>query len=87
MLIHADAWHSIVNRSSSAAVAIALGGIVVSREPPRDRERLAGRDTQVDSKTCDERKEKAYERLRASQWNIVVATRYRCVELLCQQAE
>ena len=49
----------------------------------RDRERLAGRDTQVDSETCNARKERAYERLRASQWNITAAklTRYRCVEL------
>ena len=57
------------------------GGSVVSRERLRDRERLAGCDTQVESETCDERKERAYERLRASQWNITAAIRYRCVEL------
>ena len=57
------------------------GGSVVSRERLRDRERLAGRDTQVDSETCDERKERAYERLRASQWNITAAIKYRCAEL------
>ena len=57
------------------------GGSVVSRERLRDRERLAGCDTQVESETCDERKERASERLRASQCNITVAIRYRCVEL------
>ena len=57
------------------------GGRVVSREPLRDRERLAGCDTQVESETCDERKERAYERLRASQWIITAPIRYRCVEL------
>ena len=57
------------------------GESVVSRERLRDRERLAGCDTQVESETCDERKERAYERLRASQWNITAAIRYRCVEL------
>ena len=57
------------------------GGSVVSRERLRDRERLAGCDTQVESETCDERKEGASERLRASQWIITAAIRYRCVEL------
>jgi hypothetical protein len=57
------------------------GGRVVSRERLRDRERLAGCDTQVESETCDEGKEGASERLRASQWIITAAIRYRCVEL------
>ena len=57
------------------------GGSVVSRERLRDRERLAGCDNQVDSETCDERKESASERLRASQCSITAATRYRCIEL------
>ena len=51
------------------------GGRIVSRERLRDRERLAGCDAQVESETCDERKE------RACQWNITAAIRYRCVEL------
>ena len=53
----------------------------MSRERLRDHERLAGCDTQVESETCDERKERASERLRASQWNITAAIRYRCAEL------
>ena len=57
------------------------GGSVVSRERLRDRERLAGCGNQVDSETCDERKESASERLRASQCSITATTRYRCVEL------
>ena len=47
----------------------------------RDHERLAGCKPQVESETCDERKERAYERLRASQWNITAAIRHRCAEL------
>ena len=55
------------------------GGGAISRERLSECERLAGRDTQVDSETCDERKERAYGRLRASQWDIIVATRYRYI--------
>ena len=67
--------------AAAAAQNSSSGGRVVSRERLRDRERLAGCDTQVESETCDERKERAYERLRASQWNITAAIRYRCAEL------
>ncbi len=57
-------------------------GRVGGRERLRDRERLVGCDTQVESETCDARKERAYERLRVSQWNITAAIRYRCVGLV-----
>ena len=69
---------------ASAAAATqnsSSGGRVVSRERLRDRERLTGCDTQVESEACDERKERAYERSRASQWSNTAAIRYRCAEL------
>ena len=56
-------------------------GRILSRERLRDRERLTGCDTQVESETCNERNERAYARLRASQGNITAAIRYRCIEL------
>ena len=68
-------------RCPAAAERSSSGGRVVSRERLRDRERLAGCDYQVDSESCDERKESASERLRASQCSITATTRYRCVEL------
>ena len=40
------------------------GGGAISRERLSECERLAGRDTQVDSETSNEREEGAYERLR-----------------------
>ena len=69
----APTWHPIASGSSSnATVAAAAAGAQLVR----DRKGLAGRDTQVDSKTCDERKERAYERLRATQCDTgtIVAT-------------
>ena len=64
-----------------SAVRRSIVSLRASERPREASWALAGRDTQVDSETCDERKERASERSRASQCNIIVAIRYRCVEL------